>query len=163
MGKITKSIMKGAAAAKKAAEKAKKSMDKADVEMRLEKRKRFKDEAEAKVTPKTGTYTKGTVTATAIREARDANKLDAYKRELQDMPDGLRKQALEGMIDRQIEALEKKQAADVDRASRKSTQANRDRQPFKGYTPTSPFAKGGVVTGKPRTGHADMRGKGLFK
>ena len=157
MGKITKLLK----STKKP--KVKDSMDAPDVKRRLGDRKRRKDEAEAKAAPKTGTYTKGTVTATAIREAKTANELYKLERELAEKPDSLSSKALGNMLRERIRVFEEGQAADVDRASRKSTQANRDRQPFKGYTPTSPFAKGGAVTGKPRTGHADMRGKGLFK
>ena len=147
MGKITKSIMKGAAAAKKAAEKAKKSMDKPDVEMRLEKRTRRKDEAEAKVTPKTRSIGKGIVTATAKREAAEANMLADRKREVEGMDEGLRKRMMKALVERQEEALEARQAADVDRASRKSTQANRDRVAPKPTIKKAPweYSKGGYV------------------
>ena len=139
MGKLTKLLK----SVKKP--KVKDSMDAPDIERRLGDRKRRKDEAEAKVTPKTGTHTKGIVTATAIREAKTANELYKLERELADKPDSLSNKALGNMLRERIRIFEEGQAADVDRASRNSAQANRDRQPFKGYTPTSPFAKGGYA------------------
>lgn len=57
-----------------------------------------------------------------------------------------------------LERLTNKQKESM--ALRKMERSMRNTGPDKSG---KPFAKGGAVTGKPRTGHADMRGKGLFK
>jgi len=63
-----------------------------------------------------------------------------------------------------VAAIDAKNRAEVDAVSRKASQRNRDRAQFKGYDPSKslPFAKGGSVQGKSRTGHTDMRMGGIF-
>lgn len=63
-----------------------------------------------------------------------------------------------------VAAIDAKNRAEVNVMSRKTAQRNRDRAQFKGYDPSKslPFVKGGVVKGKPRTGHTDMRMGGIF-
>jgi hypothetical protein len=68
------------------------------------------------------------------------------------------------MLDAQRKSFEDMQAEEVDRASRRSAQAARDRKMKDKVTlPEMPFSKGGMATGKPRKGHTDMRSKGMFK
>lgn len=87
---------------------------------------------------------KRSVSATDIREATTANELAAVQRRIDAMPEGNIQKAMQKMLDAQVTKFEAKQAADVDKAGRKSAQAQRDKKPFKGYTPTSPFNKGGM-------------------
>ena len=87
---------------------------------------------------------KRAVSATDIREATTANQLDSLQRRLDAMPDGNIKKSMQRMLTAQRNAFERSQAADVDKAGRKAAQAQRDKKPFKGYTPTSPFNKGGM-------------------
>lgn len=87
---------------------------------------------------------KRSVSATDIREATTANEFAALQRRINAMPEGNIQKAMQKMLDSQLAKFEAKQAADVDKAGRKSAQAQRDKKPFKGYTPTSPFYKGGM-------------------
>ena len=87
---------------------------------------------------------KRAVSATDIREATTANQLDSLQRRLDAMPDGNIKKSMQRMLTAQRNAFERSQAADVDKGGRKAAQAQRDKKPFKGYTPTSPFNKGGM-------------------
>lgn len=87
---------------------------------------------------------KRAVSATDIREATTANEFAALQRRINAMPEGNIQKAMQKMLDAQVSKFEAKQAADVDKAGRKAAQAQRDKKPFKGYTPTSPFAKGGM-------------------
>ena len=133
-------------------------------EQAREKIERLKNQEAAKVVEKKGSIAKKTtVSATDIKQAKTANDLDRMQRRIDDMNDGLIKKSMQNMLDAQRSNFEKMQADEVDRASRKSAQSARDRKEFKGYTPTSPFSKGGMATGKSRTGHTDLRSKGLFK
>lgn len=80
-----------------------------------------------------------------IKQAKTLNKLSTYKRQLMDeMPKGLRRTMMLDLIKAQIKKIRAKQAAEVDKIGRKATQAKRDKKPFKGYTPKSPFNKGGM-------------------
>ena len=133
-------------------------------EQAREKIERLKNQEAAKVVEKKGSIAKKTtVSATDIKQAKTANDLDLMQRRIDDMKDGLIKKSMQNMLDAQRTNFENMQAGEVDRASRKSAQSARDRKEFKGYKPTSPFSKGGMATGKPRTGHTDHRPKGLFK
>lgn len=91
---------------------------------------------------------KRSVSKTDIMEATTANQLDAVQRRIDAMPDGNIKKSMQLMLTAQRKKFEAKQAADVDKAGRKSAQAARDKKPFKGYTPKSPFAKGGMAKKK---------------
>jgi len=149
----------------KTAKKTKASMEAAEKKRKAAgtKSKKAKDKAAAKVVEKKGSIAKKmTVSQTDIKQAKTANEFDALQRRIDAMPDGNIKRAMQKMLDAQRKSFEKMQASELDRAGRKSAQANRDRAKFKGYTPKSPFAKGGVVKGKSRTGHTDMRMGGIF-
>ena len=133
-------------------------------EQAREKIERLKNQEAAKVVEKKGSIAKKTtVSATDIKQAKTANDLDLMQRRIDEMNDGLIKKSMQNMLDAQRTNFENMQAGEVDRASRKATQNARDRKEFKGYKPTSPFSKGGMSTGKPRTGHTDLRSKGMFK
>ena len=89
---------------------------------------------------------KMTVSATDIRQATTANELSKLQRRIDDMPDGKRKTMMQNMLDRQVNAFEKMQASEVDRASRRSAQSNRDRKMKDKVTlPELPFNKGGYA------------------
>ena len=126
----------------------------------IEARKRAKDRAEAKVTPQQGSIaTKMTVSKTDIQQAKTANELDKLERRIDEMPDGLRKKMMQDMVEKQRKKFEGMQADEMDRSVRKSAQAARDRGTFKGYTPSSPFNRGGMPSHK---GSYDMRKGGMF-
>ena len=144
----------------------------------------------AKTVEKKGSIAKKmTVSKTDIQQAKTARELDSMQRRIDDMDDGLIKQSMQGMLDRQRAKFEKMQSDELDKAGRKSAQSARDRKPFKGYDPSKdlPFNKGGLAKPKPsqtglkklptavrnkmgymkrggvvKTGHMDMRKGGLF-
>jgi len=126
----------------------------------IEARKRAKDRAEAKITETKGSIAKKmTVSKTDIEQAKTANELDKMQRRIDELPDGNRKKLMQDMLDKQREKFEGMQAAEKDTAVRKTAQAARDRGTFKGYTPSSPFNKGGMPSHK---GNFDMRKGGMF-
>jgi hypothetical protein len=126
----------------------------------IEARKRARDRQEAKVTPQQGSIaTKMTVSKTDIEQAKTANELDKLERRIDEMPDGLRKKMMQDMVKKQRKKFEGMQADEMDKSVRKSAQAARDRSKFKGYTPSSPFNRGGMPS---RKGSYDMRKGGMF-
>ena len=89
-----------------------------------------------------------TVSKEDIKQANTASELRMMQRRIDDLPDGVRKKAMQAMLDRQRAGFEKMQADEVDAASRKSAQSARDRKEFKGYKPENPFEgmkKGGMA------------------
>jgi len=126
----------------------------------IEQRKRIRDKQEAKVTPQKGSIAKKmTVSKTDIEQAKTANKLDELERRIDDMQDGPIKRAMQEMVDKKRKEFEGMQAEEMDRAGRKAAQSARDRREFKGYTPSSPFNRGGMPS---RKGNFDMRKGGMF-
>lgn len=126
---------------------------------------RLKNQEAAKTVEKKGSIAKKmTVSATDIKQAKTATDFDKMQRRIDNMNEGLIKKSMQNMLDAQRKSFEKMQAAEVDRASRRSAQSARDRA-MKGKVtlPEVPFSKGGMPTGKPRKGHTDMRKGGLFK
>lgn len=148
---------------------------------------RAREEAARTVQQKGSVAKKMTVSATDIKQAKTANELDTMQRRIDDMPDGLRKKMMQNMLDRQRASFEGMQAAELDKAGRKAAQSARDRKPFKGYTPKSPFNQGGLAKPKAnqtglkklptavrnkmgymkrggvvKSGHMDMRKGGMF-
>ena len=82
----------------------------------IEQRKKFKDRAEAKVTPQKGSIaTKMTVSKTDIQQAKTANELDKLERRIDEMPDGLRKKMMQDMVEKQRKKFEGMQADEMDR------------------------------------------------
>ena len=126
----------------------------------IEQRKKARDRQEAKVTPQKGSIAKKmTVSKTDIEQAKTANRLDELERRIDDMKDGPIKRAMQEMVDKKRKEFEGMQAEEMDRAGRKAAQSARDRRPFKGYTPSSPFNRGGMPS---RKGNFDMRKGGMF-
>ena len=129
--------------------KPKKEITEADKKIAREK---AKNAAEAKITPKRGNKGKGQpISETAIKEAKSANALDAMQRRIDDLPEGVMRKAMQRMLDAQRTKFESGQAADVDRAARASTQANRDRKMKDKVTlPKAPFemSEGGLTKPK---------------
>ena len=110
----------------------------------------------AKTTQKKGSIAKKmTVSKTDIQQAKTANDFDNMQRRIDDLPDGLRKNMMQDMLDKQVKKFEDMQAAELDKAGRKAAQSARDRGEFKGYTPKSPFQQGGMGLKKPT---ADQKG-----
>ena len=124
-----------------------------------------KNKEAAKTVQKKGSIAKkATVSKTDIQQADTALQFNALQRRIDDMPDGNRKKMMQNMLDAQRKSFEDMQAAEVDRAGRRSSQAARDRKMKDKVTlPEVPFNKGGMATNKPRKGHTDMRKKGMFK
>ena len=110
---------------------------------------RLKNKEAAKTTQKRGSIAKKmTVSKEDIKQANTASELRMMQRRIDDLPDGIRKKAMQAMLDRQRAGFEKMQADEVDAASRKSAQSARDRKEFKGYKPENPFEgmkKGGMA------------------
>ena len=126
----------------------------------IEQRKRARDRQEAKVTPQRGSIAKKmTVSKTDIEQAKTANRLDELERRIDDMKDGPIKKAMQEMVDKKRKEFEGMQAEEMDRAGRKAAQSARDRREFKGYTPSSPFNRGGMPS---RKGNFDRRKSGMF-
>ena len=172
--------------------KKKDTPEKAEAERKAAKERvtRRKNEEAAKVTEKKGSIAKKmTVSKTDIQQAKTANQLSTMQRRIDDMPDGLRKDMMQKMLDAQRDKFEAMQAAEKDKSVRKATQAASDRKPFKGYDPSKnlPFNKGGLAKPKPsqtglkklpeavrnkmgymkrggvvKSGHMDMRKGGMF-
>jgi len=120
-------------------------------------RKAAKASQEAKITPKRSNKGKGQpISETDIKEAKTANAFSTMQRRINDMPDGTRKKMMQSMLDSQMKKFESGQAADVDRAARASTQANRDRTmkgnvslpEMKKGTPDREMNKGSLVQPK---------------
>ncbi len=76
--------------------------------------------------------------------ADEAAMLSSMQKRIDNMPDGTRKKMMQGILDRQEAGFEDKLKKEFDSMVRKQTQSARDRKEFKGYTPKSPFYKGGM-------------------
>ena len=141
-------------AGKKAASKAKVALSEAQ---KKKNRETAKNKAEAKITPLRANKGKGQpVSKSAIREASTANALDTMQRRIDDMPDGTRKKMMQNLLDGQRKQFEAGQSADVDRAGRKSAQANRDRKMKDKVTlAPMPFKEGGLA--KPSASQAGLK------
>lgn len=125
----------------------------------IERRKTRRNKEAAKTVEKKGSIAKKTrVSVTDIQEARTANQLDSLQRRIDGMKDGNIKTAMQKMLDAQRKVFEAKQAADVDRMTRKQQQSARDKKSFKGYKPSNPFEgmkKGGMVKKYNKGGYAN--------
>ena len=170
-GKLTRKII---AAGRKAAEaaKANKKGNRGDTPEKAEaarkgaaERVKGRKAAEAqRTTQRSSSINKRTVSAEDIRQANTASQLRAMQMRIDDMDSGMRKTALQKMLDAQMKQFDEMRSSEADRAARKSTQAARDRKMKDKVTlPEMPFNKGGMATAKSRKGHTDYRGKGLFK
>lgn len=81
-----------------------------------------------------------------IMAADTAADFRAMQRRIDDLPSGNRKKMMQDILDRQQDRFAKDQASEVDAASRKSTQAARDRKMKDKVTlPPLPFNKGGYA------------------
>ena len=90
------------------------------------------------------------VSKTDIQQAETSRELDAFQRRIDNMPtggSGLIAKSMQALIDSKRKSFDAMQAAEVDTASRKSSQSARDRKMGKPKL-DMPFAKGGVATGK---------------
>jgi len=81
-----------------------------------------------------------------IEAAQTAADFRAMQRRIDELPDGNRKTMMQNLLDRQEAMQDKKLADEMDTASRKSTQAARDRKMKDKVTlPATPFNKGGYA------------------
>ena len=90
------------------------------------------------------------VSKTDIQQATTSRELDAFQKRIDNMPtsgSGLGVKAMQALLDSKRKAFDAMQSAEVDTASRKSSQAARDRKMGKPKL-DMPFAKGGLTTGK---------------
>ena len=76
--------------------------------------------------------------------ADDAEMIRTMQKRIDDMPSGTRKKMMQGILDRQEAGFEDRLKKEFNSMVRKQQQSARDRKPFKGYTPASPFSKGGM-------------------
>lgn len=83
-----------------------------------------------------------------IMAANTAAQFSTMQKRIDSMNDGNSKTMMQGLLDRQMDKFKKEQSAELDTMVRKQTQSARDRKEFKGYTPKSPFAKGGMAKPK---------------
>jgi hypothetical protein len=165
MSKLTK-LMRAAKKAAEAAKAAAKDADapkvgprktpkdtpaKADAErMGAAERMKNRKAAEAqRATQRSSSINKRTVSAEDIRQANTASQFATMQRRIDDMDSGMRKSAMQKMLDAQRKQFEDMQSAEVDRAGRKAAQSARDRK-MKGKVtlPEMPFSKGGMATKK---------------
>ena len=92
----------------------------------------------------------------SINKSRNVSKADVMaantaamfrdmQKRIDDMPDGMRKKMMSDLLTAQEKKFKSEQGAELDTMTRKQQQSASDRKPFKGYTPKSPFAKGGMA------------------
>ena len=92
----------------------------------------------------------------SINKSRNVSKADVMaantaamfrdmQKRIDDMPDGMRKKMMSDLLTAQEKKFKSEQGAELDTMTRKQQQSARDRKEFKGYTPKSPFAKGGMA------------------
>jgi TolA-binding protein len=104
------------------------------------------------------------VSAEDIRQAETAADIRNMQRRIDEMPEGLRRRTMQRMLDAQQESLDRTRAAEADRASRRSSQAARDRtrnRPEDVTLPEMPFSKGGMA--KKKYSKGGMARKGYAK
>jgi hypothetical protein len=83
-----------------------------------------------------------------IMAANTAAQFRTMQNRIDSMNDGNSKTMMQNLLDRQKDKFKKEQGAELDTMTRKQQQSARDRKEFKGYTPKSPFAKGGMAKPK---------------
>ena len=83
-----------------------------------------------------------------IMAANTASQFRTMQNRIDEMPDGMRKNMMSDILKAQEKKFKAEQGAELDTMTRKQTQSARDRKEFKGYTPKSPFAKGGMAKPK---------------
>ena len=92
----------------------------------------------------------------SINKSRNVSKADVMaantaamfrdmQKRIDDMPDGMRKKMMSDLLTAQEKKFKSEQGAELDTMTRKQQQSARDRKEFKGYTPKSPFSKGGMA------------------
>ncbi len=80
--------------------------------------------------------------------ADDAEMIRTMQKRIDDMPSGTRKKMMQGILDRQEAGFEDRLRKEFNSMVRKQQQSASDRKPFKGYTPVSPFNRGGMAKRK---------------
>jgi TolA-binding protein len=109
------------------------------------------NQEQARATERRGSISRSPVSAEDIRQANTAAQFRDMQRRIDELPEGLRRTTMQRMLDRQKADLDATRAAEADRASRRSSQANRDRtvNTKENVTlPSMPFAKGGMTKKK---------------
>lgn len=119
---------------------------------------------QAMTAEKKGSIATRTATSkTAIDEAKTLTDVSTARTKIREMEDGELRKFFLAELAKKEKKIRNKQAGEASKISRNLTQQQSDKK-FKGYDPSKnlPFAKGGVVKGKSRTGHTDMRMGGIF-
>ena len=80
-----------------------------------------------------------------IMAANTAAMLSSMEKRIDGMESGIRKKMMKDLLSAQKLKFKKEQSAEVDTMTRKQQQSASDRKKFKGYTPKSPFSKGGMA------------------
>jgi len=80
-----------------------------------------------------------------IMAANTAAMLSSMEKRIDGMDSGIRKKMMKDLLSAQKLKFKKEQSAEVDTMTRKQQQSASDRKKFKGYTPKSPFSKGGMA------------------
>jgi pyruvate/2-oxoglutarate dehydrogenase complex dihydrolipoamide acyltransferase (E2) component len=83
-----------------------------------------------------------------IMAANTAAQFRTMQNRIDSMNDGNSKTMMQNLLDRQKDKFKKEQSAELDTMTRKQQQSASDRKPFKGYTPVSPFNRGGMAKRK---------------
>ena len=119
---------------------------------------RKRNEEGGRTVDRRGAISRTPVSAESIRQATTAQQISEMQRRIDEMPEGLRRTTMQRMLDRQQADLDATRAAEADRASRRSSQANRDRtvNTKENVTlPSMPFAKGGMAKKYNKGGYAN--------
>lgn len=123
-----------------------------------ERAERRRNEEGARTAERRGAISGTPVSAESIRQATTSQQISAMQRRIDELPEGLRRTTMQRMLDRQQADLDDTRAAEADRASRRSSQANRDRtvNTKENVTlPSMPFAKGGMAKKYNKGGYAN--------
>ena len=80
-----------------------------------------------------------------IMAANTAAMLSSMEKRIDGMDSGIRKKMMKDLLSAQKLKFKKEQSAEVDTMTRKQQQSASDRKKFTGYTPKSPFSKGGMA------------------
>lgn len=99
--------------------------------------------------------TKTSTSETAIREAKTLKDISVARAKIKEMKDPELRKFFLAELKKKEDKLRNKQAKEADTVSRKQQQSSRDRKEFKGYTPKSPFAKGGYAKKYNKGGYAN--------
>ena len=99
--------------------------------------------------------TKTSTSETAIREAKTLKDISVARAKIKEMKDPELRKFFLAELKKKEDKIRNKQAKEADTVSRKQQQSASDRKKFKGFTPKSPFAKGGYAKKYNKGGYAN--------